>query len=72
MTRYTVTLTGTADYTLTVDADTLDQAIHYATARPPALCHLCEAPPTGPRVALGDQWVVAMAYATDDPQTDLT
>lgn len=65
--KYTVTLTGTANYTTGVEADSREQAVERAQEDAPTLCVHCTSPHTGAYAELGDDWRAVAVYDEHSP-----
>lgn len=62
MARYTVTATGAANFTTTVEADSPQEAVQNVTDDGPGLCHHCSNPRRGTEVEIGDDWRAVAVY----------
>lgn len=62
MARYTVTATGAANFTTTVEADSPQEAAQNVTDDGPGLCHHCSNPRRGTEVEIGDDWRAVAVY----------
>lgn len=65
--QYTVSFSGYADTSVTVDADNLEDAQEKAYEEmPPGLCHHCSGGYHGtPELALGDEFTITAVYDQD-------